>query len=53
MFPEKVDSLREEMGLGSLWQGLNEEYGSDWSLEKYLSSEKEVKKVFQDYINNK
>ena len=53
MYPEKIDSLREEMGLGSLWQELNEEYGSDWSLEKYLSKEKEVKKVFQDYINNK
>lgn len=48
--PEKVDSLRKEMGLDSLWKELNDEFDCDWSLEKYLLKEKEVKDIFQNYI---
>lgn len=53
LFPEKVDSLRKEMGLGSLWEELNDEYGGDWSLEKYQLKRDELKEVFQNYIKQR
>lgn len=53
LFPEKVDSLRKEMELGSLWEELNDEYGGDWSLEKYQLKKDELKEVFQNYIRQR
>lgn len=48
-YPEKVDSLRAEMGLESLWEELNEEYGCDWSLEKYFGELEKIREIYREY----
>ena len=49
-YPIKVDSLRATVGLPPFWTELNEEYNSDWSLEKYLLEEKNLRKRYENYI---
>lgn len=49
-YPTKVDSLRTTVGLPPFWNELNKEYDSDWSLEKYLLEEKNLRKRYENYI---
>lgn len=49
-YPIKVDSLRATVGLPPFWTELNEEYNSDWSLEKYLLEEMNLRKRYENYI---
>lgn len=50
-FPEKVDSLRAEMGLSSLWNELNEEYDCNWNLEEYFRNLPKIKQIYKEYYN--
>lgn len=52
-YPEKVDSLRAEMGLAPLWNELNEEYGSSWNLEMYFQNLSTIKQIYHEYHNKR
>lgn len=52
-YPEKVDSLRTEMGLSPLWDELNEEYDSDWNLERYFQNLPLIKQIYNEYCSKR
>lgn len=52
-YPEKVDSLRTEMGLSPLWDELNEEYDSEWDLEKYFQDLPLIKQIYDEYCSKR
>ena len=47
-----LDTRRSEMGLETLWDELNDEYGSDWSLTKYKERVGKIEEVYHNYLQN-
>lgn len=50
-YPDKVEDLRKEMGLPSLWEELSDEYGGKWNLDFYMNRLPNIKKVYKAYVD--
>ena len=50
---DMVDARRAEMGLGSIWEELNDEYDSDWSLANCKDNIGKIEEVYRNYLNNR
>ena len=50
---DQLDARRAEMGLDAIWEELNDEYGSDWSLTKYKENIERINEVYRNYLQKR